>query len=135
MTDTKPEDSKAEAAVKAQSKVVEVAQTDLAKANQALTDAQAFVQEKEAKVEEAKAKLQESLPPRLYFVYDRDTILEAETIKDNDDGTKDLLVSGVQTQKFSSPSSSGSFNPPSNKEFLRVRGGTARSDVGSYFIE
>lgn len=70
-------------------------------------------------------------PKKTFFVFDRDTILEAEITRDNKDGTLDLLCQGVSNQKFSTDHSS----PPSSREFLRVRKGTWKGDVGTYFQE
>ena len=139
MTDTvkkTPEEVAADAQAKADAKAIEVAakpvvkaQAELADAHAAHAEAVATLEEKQAKLDEAKEKFQASLPPKTLFVYDRDTVLEAETIKDNVDGTKDLRVSGVLAQKFMTSAS----NPPATKEFLNVRRGSGRADVGSYF--
>ena len=139
MTDTPkktPEEAAAEAQAKADAKAIEVAakpvvkaQAELADAHAAHAEAVAILEEKQAKLDEAKEKFQASLPPKTLFVYDRDTVLEAETLKDNVDGTKDLRVSGVLAQKFMTSAS----NPPATKEFLNVRRGSGRADVGSYF--
>jgi len=106
------------------------ARAALAKAQEEEAAAQAKTNEATAKVEEKKAALAAAQPPKTYLVYDRETVLEAEVLKDNEDGTKNLRVSGVVAQKFVT----GASSPPSAREFLNVRQGGGRFDVGTYFI-
>ena len=89
------------------------------------------------KIKEAQGELVESIEdkvtkePKTYFVFDRDTIMEAEVTRDNKDGTLDLICQNVANQKFMTDHSS----PPEAREFKRVRKGTWRGDVGTFFQE
>lgn len=66
-----------------------------------------------------------------WFTYDRDTVREAEILQDNGDGTLDLQVEGLMAQAFVTNASS----PPAARVFLKVRKGTHKGDVGTYFQE
>lgn len=75
--------------------------------------------------------LEEFQPEKVFYVYDRDTILEAEVTGEDPRGGLNLKVSGVAMQKFQTSASTGL----QIAEFLNVRKGSGRADVGSYFIE
>ncbi len=112
---------------------VEDAQTELSEAEAEAAIAAEKIELAKVKVDEAKAALNEVGPPKTYFVYDSETVLEAEVLKEHEDGAKDLAVSNVMVQKFTSGASSAQ---PSvgNRTFLRVRKGFGRADVGAYFV-
>lgn len=67
--------------------------------------------------------------PKVLYVYDKETVLEAEVLGEGKIQGLNLLVSNVVAQKFSTNISSSS----SNREFLNVRRGGGRFDVGTYF--
>lgn len=123
-------DSKEEKVAAAAAKPVVAAQSELAKAQAAHAEAASTLADAEVKVAEAKAAFVEAQPPRPRFVYDRDTVLEVEDFKENEDGSANFTVSGVVAQKFTTNVSS----PPSSREFKNVRRGSGRTDVGSFFV-
>jgi hypothetical protein len=111
---------------------VEAAEGEVAAISEEIAKLEEKKVEASTKVEEAKVAAEEAAPPKTYFVYDRDTVLEATVLKEHKDGAKDLECSNVLAQKFVSGASSGTVNM-SNKTFLRVRPGS-RGDVGSFFV-
>lgn len=77
----------------------------------------------------------EEKTPKVYFVHTRDSIHEATILKEYPDGAVDLQVHDtIRTQNFVSGASSAIVNQLPGF-FGRVRKGSGRADVGSYFIE
>jgi len=75
--------------------------------------------------------LSSSSSQKVFFVYDRDTVLEAEVVNGEIGGLLNLKVPAIQTQKFTTSITEGA----KPADFLNVRKGTGRADVGSYFVE
>lgn len=92
-----------------------------------IIEANEVIEDKEELTDEQIANL-----PTVKYVFDRDTIVDALVLGGSieDHETLDLLVRNHMPHKFITNIS----NPPSNAFFKRVRKGSGRADVGSWFI-
>lgn len=109
----------------------EIVENEGVKAAEATEEAppETRAQVNEVDTPEVDESLNPHIPLKTYYVYDRDTVLEAEVLGEGDQQGLNLRVSGVASQKFSTSVSTGA----TAQDFLNVRKGTGRHDVGSYF--